>query len=160
VFRAAGEAGLGLVAHAGEWLGADSVRDAIEHLGVRRVGHGVRVVDDPDVVALARERGIVFEVCVTSNYQTGVIPAVTAHPWGRMSELGLRVTLNTDDPSVSNITLSGEYVTLVDVLGRPPVEIEQAILTAAGASLLPDEEQAALVERMRAALAAEAALIS
>ncbi len=157
VFQAAGEAGLGLVAHAGEWLGADSVRDAIEHLGVRRVGHGVRVVDDPAVAALARERGIVFEVCVTSNYQTGVIPALTAHPWARMGELGLQTTLNTDDPGVSNITLSGEYATLVEVLGRSPVEIEQAILTSAAASLLPDEARAALVERLRAALADPAA---
>ena len=66
------------------------------------------------VAALARERGVVFEVCVTSNLQSGVIEDLSRHPLRRMLELGLLATLNTDDPAVSDITLSSEYAAAVD----------------------------------------------
>ena len=79
------------------------------NLGAERIGHGVRVMEDESVVALAKEHGTVFEVCVTSNYQSGVVRSLTAHPLPRMMAAGLNVTLNTDDPSVSRITLSHEY---------------------------------------------------
>lgn len=152
VFQAARQAGLGCVAHAGEWTGAATVRDAIEHLGVQRVGHGVRVVEDPAVAALARERGVAFEVCLTSNLQSGVVASVAAHPLLAMHALGLRTTLNTDDPTVSGITLTDEYLCAMDELGLTPADIKQAIVTAASASLLPPAQQAALVAQFRAAL--------
>jgi adenosine deaminase len=152
VFAAAAQAGLRCVAHAGEWTDAATVRDAIEHLGVERVGHGVRVVADPAVAALARERGVTFEVCLTSNLQSGVIDTLAAHPLKAMQALHLRTTLNTDDPGVSGITLTDEYCRAVGVLGLDPAEVLQAILAAAGASLLPPAEQAALVAQFRAAL--------
>jgi len=157
VFRAAGQAGLGCVAHAGEWTGAPTVRDAIEHLGVQRVGHGVRVVEDPAVAALARERGITFEVCLTSNLQSGVIGTLAAHPLPAMNALGLRTTLNTDDPGVSGITLTDEYQTAEAVLGLSLPDLHQALLTAAESSLLPPAERAALVAQFRAALGVAAA---
>jgi len=76
IFREAKEAGLKITVHAGEWGGAENVREAIEVLGADRIGHGVRVLEDPNVVALAKERGTAFEVCVTSNYQSGVSPSL------------------------------------------------------------------------------------
>jgi adenosine deaminase len=152
VFRAAAAAGLRCVAHAGEWTGAATVRDAIEHLGVVRVGHGVRVVEDPSVVALARERDLAFEVCLTSNWQSGVIDTLAAHPLKAMNALGLRTTLNTDDPGVSGITLTDEYARAVDELGLTPAGIQASILTAAAASLLPPAERAGLVAQFQAAL--------
>lgn len=152
VFQAARQAGLGCVAHAGEWTGAAAVRDAIEHLGVQRVGHGVRVLEDPAVAALARERAIAFEVCLTSNLHSGVVGALAAHPLPALMAQHLRTTLNTDDPAVSGITLTGEYQTAMDTLGLTPADLKQCILTAAAASLLPPAEQAALVAQFRAAL--------
>ena len=152
VFRAARQAGLGCVAHAGEWTGAANVREAIEHLGVQRVGHGVRVVEDPAAVALARERAIAFEVCLTSNYQSGVVDNLAAHALPQMNSLGLRTTLNTDDPGVSGITLTDEYHIAVDALGLTLSDLHQALLTAAAASLLPPAERAALSARLRTAL--------
>jgi adenosine deaminase len=153
LFQAAREAGLGLVAHAGEWSGAPTVRHAIEVLGVQRIGHGVRVVEDPAVAGLARERGVVFEVCVTSNVQSGVVPRLAAHPLRDMLDRGLKTTLNTDDPAISNITLTDEYVTAVADLGLTPAEVRRSILTAAQAAFLPPPARAALVERFRASLA-------
>jgi adenosine deaminase len=158
VFRAAREAGLGVVAHAGEWTGADSVRDAIEHLGVQRVGHGVRVIEDPEVVALARERGVVFEVCVTSNLHSGVIQRLADHPLRGMIDQGLATTLNTDDPAVSDITLSHEYAAVVEDLGFGVADIKQAILNAASCALLPASARAELLSDFRHALAADGAL--
>jgi adenosine deaminase len=128
------------------------VRDAIEHMGVTRIGHGVRVVEDPSVAALARERGVVFEVCVTSNVQTGVVDDLPDHPLPRMVDLGLRTTVNTDDPTVSNITLTDEYAVVVERLGLSPDYLKQSLLTAAGSAFLPPAAQAGLIEQFRQAL--------
>jgi adenosine deaminase len=152
LFRAAREAGLGVVAHAGEWTGAESVRDAIEELGVQRVGHGVRVLEDPAVVALAMERGIVFEVCLTSNVQTGVVPRLAEHPLCRMAALGLLTTINTDDPSVSDSTLTDEYTLAVEHLGFTVAEIKRSIITAAESAFLPPAERADLAAQFRTGL--------
>ena len=153
VFRAAREAGLGVVAHAGEWTGADNVRDAIENLGVQRVGHGVRVLEDPAVVALARERGIVFEVCLTSNVQTGVVTRLADHPLCEMKRRGLRVTINTDDPSVSDSNLTDEYALAVEHLDFSVADIKQCIVTSAESAFLPPDQRAALAAQFSAALA-------
>ena len=157
LFRAAGQAGLGLVAHAGEWTGAEAVRDAIENLGVQRVGHGVRVVDDPAVAALARERGIVFEVCLTSNVQSGVIQRLADHPLRTMTELQLQTTINTDDPAVSDITLGDEYAAMVADLGFALLDIKRAILTAAGCILAPPADRARLLGEFQQALSLDGA---
>jgi adenosine deaminase len=152
LFLAAREAGLGVVAHAGEWTGAATVRDAIEALAVQRIGHGVRVLEDPAVVALARERGIVFEVCLTSNVQTGVVPRLGDHPLCQMANQGLRITINTDDPAVSDTDLTEEYGKAIDHLGFSLAEIKHSILIAAESAFLPPPARAALVEGFRAAL--------
>ena len=89
IFREARQAGLHISVHAGEWGPAANVREAIEQLGAERIAHGVRVLEDPSVVALARERARPFEVCVTSNYQSGVVPEPGTHPLPRMLEAGL-----------------------------------------------------------------------
>jgi adenosine deaminase len=158
VFRAARAAGLGLVAHAGEWTGAGAVREAIEILGVQRVGHGVRVIEDPAVAALARERGVVFEVCVTSNLQSGVIRRLAEHPLRQMMALGLPATLNTDDPAISDITLSSEYSAVAGQLGFSLAEVKQFILNAAQAALLSPAARAELVSDFTQSLALGGAL--
>jgi len=119
IFREAKQSGLHVTIHAGEWGPAENVLDAIKHLGAERIGHGVRVMEDESIVALAKERDTVFEVCVTSNYQSGVIRSLPSHPLPRMIEAGLNVTINTDDPSVSRITLSHEYQHVCEQLKVP-----------------------------------------
>jgi adenosine deaminase len=146
IFREARQAGLRITIHAGEWGPAENVRDAILHLGAERIGHGVRVMEDESVVALAKERGTVFEVCVTSNYQSGVVRSLPAHPLPKMMEAGLQVTLNTDDPSVSRITLSHEYQHVCEQLKVPISTLKQGVLLAARASFLPADEKKQFVE--------------
>lgn len=149
IFKEAKQAGLRITIHAGEWGPAENVRDAIENLGAERIGHGVRVMEDESVVALARERGVTFEVCVTSNFQSGVVKELKEHPLPRMIEAGLVTTINTDDPSVSRITLAREYQYACEDLGMPLDAVKNCILNAAEASFLPDVEKAEFVSSIK-----------
>lgn len=149
LFKEAKQAGLHVTIHAGEWGPAENVRDAILNLGAERIGHGVRVMEDESVVALAKERGAVFEVCVTSNYQSGVVKSLSEHPLPRMMAAGLNVTVNTDDPSVSRITLSHEYQHVCEDLKVPFDTLKQSVIKAAQASFLKDDEKAKLVESLK-----------
>jgi adenosine deaminase len=148
VFRQAKKAGLAISVHAGEWGGAGNVREALEELEADRIGHGVRILEDPEVVELARQRGTAFEVCLTSNYQTGSIPDLTQHPLAKMLEAGLTVTINTDDPSISQIVLSDEYRLALETLGLKRETLNSCIRAAAGASFLPVDEKERLLEKI------------
>ncbi len=149
VFKEAHQAGLKITVHAGEWGGAANVREALEILDADRIGHGVRVMEDPKTVKLARERATPFEVCVTSNFQTGVVKSLEAHPLMKMLESGLNVTLGTDDPSISRITLSDEYRRVREELGMQAGDLGERILAAARASFLPDVEKDRLAAELR-----------
>jgi adenosine deaminase len=149
IFREAKQAGLHLTIHAGEWGPAANVRDALENLNAERIGHGVRVLEDDSVAALARERGTVFEVCVTSNYQSGVVRSLPEHPLPRMMAAGLNVTINTDDPSVSRITLAHEYQHVCEELKLPLETIKQSVVLAARSSFMNEAEKPKFVEMIR-----------
>lgn len=148
LFKEAKQAGLGVTVHAGEWSGPENVAEAIVDLKTDRIGHGVRVMEDELAVALAQETGTAFEVCVTSNYQSGVVPALSAHPLGRMLAAGLNTTINTDDPRISQITLSNEYRLACEDLGLPLKVLKERVLAAAQAAFLPEEARQALVQSL------------
>jgi adenosine deaminase len=111
-YRKARDAGLHVVAHAGEAAGAASIRAAVSELSAERIGHGVRVLEDPSLVAELRERGTVFEVCPRSNYALGIVAPDEPHPIHAMVRAGLRCTVNSDDPAMFAGDLIDEYVTL------------------------------------------------
>jgi adenosine deaminase len=149
IFKEARQAGLHVTIHAGEWGPATNVKEAIEDLGAERIGHGVRVMEDRDVVALAKERGTAFEVCVTSNYQSGVVHSLDTHPLMTMLEAGVNVTINTDDPSISRITLSHEYYTACEDLRMPKDTLCERIVAAAQAGFLAQKEKEKLVTQLK-----------
>ena len=149
VFKEARQAGLHVTIHAGEWGPAQHIKEAIEELGAERIGHGVRVLEDASITALAKERGTAFEVCVTSNYQSGVVESLEAHPLMKMFEQGINITINTDDPSISRITLSNEYYNACDELHMPLYTLKERIVAAAQAGFLPDVEKEKLVSQLR-----------
>lgn len=108
-FRMAGEAGLGLTAHAGEFGGPESISAALDFLRVRRIGHGVRAIESTALVdRLAAER-IVLEVCPGSNAALGLYPVLRFHPVNLLRRAGVRITLNSDDPPFFRTTLGREY---------------------------------------------------
>jgi len=148
LFKEAHQAGLHVTIHAGEWGGAQNVRQAIESFEAERIGHGVKVLADENVIALARERGITFEVCMTSNYQSGAVSSLQQHPLPQMLKAGLKATINTDDPSVSRITLTHEYQLACEKLGLPLETLKHCILTAAQAAFLPETERGKIIAQL------------
>ena len=112
-FVAAAAGGLALTAHAGEVPGSQRIREALT-LGVRRIAHGVTAADDPDLVALLRQRDVTLDLCPTSNVQAGIVPDLAAHPLGALHRAGVSVTLSTDDRTVSATTLTEEMARTAD----------------------------------------------
>lgn len=149
IFKEAKQNGLAITIHAGEWGGAENVREAIEDLNADRIGHGVRVLESDPIVSLARERKTPFEVCITSNYQTGAVPALLLHPLTRMMMADLTVTINTDDPSISKINLSNEYMIACDDLSLPQETLVETILTAADSAFLPSSERKTILDLLQ-----------
>lgn len=109
VYAKAKAEGLGLTVHAGEAAGPESVWEALRELRVDRIGHGVRAVEDPALIAHLADKGIPLEVCPTSNVRTGVYPTMAEHPVARLHEAGIRLSLNTDDPTFFATTLEKEF---------------------------------------------------
>lgn len=133
------EAGIPMTAHYGEAGPPEYVRDAILELGVLRLAHGVSVARDPSVTALARDRGIVFDMCPTSNLITGAVPSLEDHPARRLLRDGLRVTINTDDPGLYGIDLTHEYEVARDRLGFTERDLALATAIALEGSFLPED---------------------
>lgn len=149
IFQRAGREGLGVTIHAGEEGGAENVQEAIELLGASRIGHGVRSIENSKVVRLIREREVILEVCPTSNLQTAVVSRFGAHPLPDLLALDLRVTINTDDPSVSDTTLTDEYMVAMMAMGTTLKQIKRAIVMAVEGSFLPPDEREQLAKRFR-----------
>jgi len=149
IFKEAKQAGLHVTIHAGEWGPAKHIREAVEELGAERIGHGVRVLEDEYVTALVKERGTACEVCVTSNYQSGVVESLEKHPLMKMINNGINATINTDDPSISRITLSHEYYTACSELNMPQNILKERIVAAAQAGFLPGDEKEKLVQQLK-----------
>ena len=124
VFEKVREYGLPSTIHAGEAAGPESMKTALA-FGAKRIGHGVAAVEDPELVRRLIEEQITLEVCVTSNYQTKVVPSIEAHPIRRLFNAGVRVTVNSDNRTVSNTNIRKELDILRNVFGFKEQEIEK-----------------------------------
>lgn len=121
-FAAARAGGLRITTHAGEWDGPAQVRRALA-VDPERIAHGPVAIDDPELCRELIDRGVTLDLCPTSNWQAGIVPSIAAHPLARLHRLGVPVTLNTDDTTVSDITLSEEYARAVEAIGLTPAEL-------------------------------------
>lgn len=119
------EAGKVTKCHAGEFDGAARVREAIEELGVTRIQHGVRAIEDPAVVALAAERGVTFDICPISNVGLQVVPLMQEHPIRQLMQAGVNCTVSTDDPLCFANTMIEEYESLAHELNFTRAELAQ-----------------------------------
>lgn len=141
VWRQNREAGKVTKAHAGEFGGPENVRQAIEELGVRRVQHGVRAIEDPAVVELARETGAVFDICPISNCKLRVVPSLREHPIRRLMEQGVVCTISTDDPFSFGNRLVDEYAALAAELDFSIEELAAVARNGFAVSSLPEEKK-------------------
>jgi adenosine deaminase len=132
-YRVAADAGLGCTVHAGEWAGADSVRGALE-LPVTRISHGVRAIEDPELVRELARRQITLEVCPTSNVVLGVFPSFEEHPFPALRDAGIPLTLGSDDPPYFGASVAGEYAIAREHFGLDDAELLGVTRTAIEAS--------------------------
>jgi len=147
VYRAARAGGLQLTAHAGEAAGPESVWAAVRLLGVKRIGHGIRSIEDEALVAFLRNEDVTLEVCPTSNVKTGVVASLAEHPLRRLYDAGVRVTVNSDDPAMFQTSTSQEYEVASRELGFSPAELRQLTRNAIEAGFCrPDVKQRLLEE--------------
>ena len=146
-FDLAREAELHLTAHAGEWSGPESVKDALS-LGVERIGHGVRAIEDLALVDHLAENEIVLEVCPGSNIALGLYPDWQHHPIERLMDRGVKVTVSTDDPPFFHTTMSYEFERLADSYGWDDDVLRTLNETAAGAAFCDEPTRARLMKKL------------
>lgn len=142
-------AGLPSLPHAGETEGPQSIWGAINSLSAVRIGHGVRCLEDPGLVAFLREKQIPLDVCPTSNVCLKVVPALEDHPLPKLMEEGLFVTINSDDPPMFNTTLTDEYLCIAETFGFDITQIKQFVINGVRASLLPFDKKQVLEKEIR-----------
>jgi len=140
-------AGMPITIHAGEAFGPASIKEAIELGGASRIGHGTRLLEDPELLAAVRDAGIPLEVCLTSNVQTGAVPSHDAHPLRRYFDEGIRVCLCTDNRLMSGVTLTQEYEHARDDLGFSSSELTQLARVGFESAFATDAVKASLLER-------------
>ncbi|MFL5573286.1 MAG: adenosine deaminase [Gemmatimonadaceae bacterium] len=147
-FQYAREHNLAVTVHAGEGDGSDSVRQAVHICGADRIGHGTRLIEDPELTQYVNDRRIALEVCLTSNVQTRVADSYASHPLREYFDRGLNVTLNTDNRLMSATTLTDEYVFAAEHLGFTVEELAAVALNGFESAFLPWEERVMLIEEV------------
>ncbi len=135
-------AGLKVTIHTGEDTPASFVTETIRLASPDRIGHGIHVIEDPAAVDLVKERGITLEVNPWSNYLTNSVRRIEEHPLKRLFDLGVRVTINSDDPEVLDTNLNNEYRIAREVLGLSLEDIATCNRYACQASFLPEPVKA------------------
>ncbi|QQM29723.1 adenosine deaminase [Martelella lutilitoris] len=148
-FDIARDGGLKLTIHAGEVCGPDSVRDALDLVRPDRIGHGVRAVEDPELVRRLTDEGVVLEVCPGSNIALSVYPYFRAHPLRQLVDAGVRVTLNSDDPPFFGTSLAREYEIAESELGFSPEETARMTETAIAAAFVDEKTRERLLALLR-----------
>jgi adenosine deaminase len=144
VFRAARDKGLNITAHAGEAVGAHSVREVIEQLGTRRIGHGVRSIEDPAVIELLLANDVHLEVCPSCNIQIDVFDRYEDHPVDALVRRGVSVGINTDARGPTDLTLTEEYEQLQAVFGWDEARFRAANLGAIERAFADEATKAAI----------------
>ena len=148
-FQYAIQNGIARTAHAGEASGAESVWKTLNLLRPSRIGHGVRSIEDPALVAHLRKEHIHLEVCPTSNLQTNIYDSYADHPINRLYDAGLSLSVNTDARTITDITLAQEYEKLHQVFAWDREHFLQCNLNAMRSSFLPEAAKKRLENRLR-----------
>jgi adenosine deaminase len=149
-FRRAADAGLHRTVHAGESSGPQGVRDALEFLLAERIDHGVRAIEDHDLVTELAERRVPLNVCPGSNVQLGGYPDRASHPLDALRRAGVRVSINTDDPALMRHSLVSEYVASAQAYGWDTPVVRALARTSIEASFCDDDLRRRLLAQLDA----------
>lgn len=143
-FKQVRDAGLNVTVHAGEAAGAKSIWQAINELGATRIGHGVKAVEDANLMEYLAKHGIGIESCITSNIQTSSISDIQKHPLKTFLNQGIKATINTDDPAVEGIELPYEYEVAAPAAGLSAEQIKQCQINGLDIAFLSENEKKSL----------------
>jgi len=146
-FKQARDSGLQITAHAGEAAGAEAIWYAIEQLGANRIGHGVKAIEDPKLMDYLAQHQIGIESCPTSNIQTSTVASYQVHPIKQFLKHGLLVSLNTDDPGVSDIEIGYEYNQAAKLIGLTDSELLQLQQNGLKMAYLSPQEKQQLIDK-------------
>jgi adenosine deaminase/aminodeoxyfutalosine deaminase len=141
VYEYAARQGLRLLCHAGETVGPDSIWTALKMLKTERIGHGLTAWQDRALLSYLADSQVPLEICVTSNLRTGCIHHLKQHPLKTFFDLGLLVTLNSDDPAMFGTTLAREYQIAQDIFGFNKEQLKRLAMNSFQASFLPGEKK-------------------
>jgi adenosine deaminase len=151
VWKEAREAGKFTKAHAGEFSGPSFVRHAVEVLGVNRIEHGIRAVEEPSVMELLRDRGVTLDICPVSNLKLGVVPSLKHHPLPALAHFGINCTVSRDDPFCFGSTLDEEYSLLQSETGLSDRDILALMAGGFKAALATEREKRVWLDELSAA---------
>ncbi|TMO95352.1 adenosine deaminase [Pseudoalteromonas sp. S3260] len=143
-FKQVRDAYLAVTVHAGEALGAASIWQALNELGARRIGHGVKAIEDSTLMDYLRDNRIGIESCLTSNIQTSTVNDLTKHPLKQFLDHGILASINTDDPAVEGIEIEYEYAVAAPQAGLSQADMEKAQANALEIAYLSDADKQAL----------------
>ncbi|OIQ47461.1 MAG: adenosine deaminase [Gammaproteobacteria bacterium MedPE] len=149
-FKQARDAGFNITAHAGEAAGSEAIWYAIEQLGASRIGHGVKAIHDPKLMDYLAEHQIGIESCPTSNIQTSTVSDYQNHPIKKFLEHGINVSLNTDDPGVSDIEIAYEYTVAAKAIGLNEGDLLKLQQNGLKQAYLSNDEKQALIKKCQA----------
>lgn len=138
------DGGLGITVHAGEFAGPASIWTAVYQAGAQRLGHGIRAVEDPELMAYLREHAITLEVCPSSNVRLGLSAGMSHHPVGALMAAGVPVTINSDDPVLLGTDLSRELHTVAAAFSLTAAHLADLMEAAARAAFMPPDQTKAL----------------
>lgn len=147
VFDRARALGVPLTCHAGDSQGPDTVRDALD-FGVKRIGHGHHIFEDPALCRRAIDEGVTLEICPTSNIQCQTQPSYEAHPAKRLLDMGMRITINTDNMILSGINLDTEYDHCLREMGFTPEDLWKMLHYSADAAFVSEQVRQELHARL------------
>lgn len=147
-FNVARDAGLRITVHAGELVGAQSVRDALDYLSPERIGHGVRAIEDKALVERLAKEGIVLECCPRSNIALKVFDDFASHPFNALFEAGVKVTLNSDDPPHFHTSLGHEYEIAETHFGLGEAALVAVTRTALESAFVDETTKSALLAKL------------
>lgn len=149
-FEIAREAGLGITVHAGELAGWESVAAALDHVRPARIGHGVRAIENADLVGCIADAGVVLECCPGSNVALGVFPSFAEHPFPKLRAAGCKVTLNSDDPPYFRTSLKREYDVAAEHFAMSEKDLAALTRTAIEAAFVDRATKSALLAKLGA----------
>lgn len=139
---------LNITIHAGEAYGPESIHQAIHYCGTHRIGHGTRLVEDGDLLNYVNDHRIPLEICIKSNFHTKAVQDIQSHPIDFYIDYGLRVTINTDNRTISDTTVTDEYMLAINELGLDYPTVKNVILNGFKSAFIPYKERVRLINQI------------